>query len=177
MNVVVFTGTREGMTKSQSIAVFSWLWQFRGQKTLFFHGGCEGADMEFHGLVIGHRMAVPQSWEIHVHPSDNYDSYPSVIKNAIIGLNGLNVVTDAVVSNAWHHAGAQECADRQKPLDRNETMVNIARSASVLRAFGLATPKESEEQQRSGTWFTVRRLRRANISTTIIVPDGSFIAT
>lgn len=180
MNVVVFTGTREGMTKSQSVAVFSWLWQFRGQKTLFFHGGCEGADWEFHCLLIAHKMLVQQSWSIRVYPSDNYDSYPPAIRQQIVEGFGLGPVTDLAVESVWLASGASLCAVPQKPLDRNETMVNAARSTlgrPSTAEFGLATPKETEEQQRSGTWFTVRRLRRAHISTTIIVPDGSFLAT
>lgn len=51
-------------------------------------------------------------------------------------------------------------------LDRN---TKIVEHSKVL----LATPKEYEEQLRSGTWATIRRARTANIWRFIIFPDGT----
>lgn len=50
-------------------------------------------------------------------------------------------------------------------LKRNE---NIARENDIV----IACPKEATEQQRSGTWTTVRRARDAGKALHIILPDG-----
>jgi hypothetical protein len=50
-------------------------------------------------------------------------------------------------------------------LDRNQDIVNECR---VL----VATPKGFAEEQRSGTWATVRRARQAGKTVFIIWPDG-----
>lgn len=51
-------------------------------------------------------------------------------------------------------------------LKRNEV---IARENDIV----IACPKEHEEQQRSGTWTTVRRALAAGKTVRIIFPDGS----
>ena len=51
-------------------------------------------------------------------------------------------------------------------LDRNKKIVD----ACFLL---IATPKEFEEQQRSGTWSTVRYAKKRKKQVLIILPDGS----
>jgi len=53
-------------------------------------------------------------------------------------------------------------------MDRNE---DIAFVCDEL----IATPKESTEQQRSGTWSTVRRARRFHKPITIVLPSGELV--
>lgn len=55
----------------------------------------------------------------------------------------------------------------EKPyLDRNKDIVD---SCHVL----LATPKESTEQQRGGTWSTIRYARKKKKPVLIVWPDGT----
>jgi len=55
----------------------------------------------------------------------------------------------------------------KKPyLERNKDIVN---NSDVM----FATPKESEEQLRSGTWATVRYSRKTGKKLTIIFPEGT----
>jgi hypothetical protein len=51
-------------------------------------------------------------------------------------------------------------------LDRNQA---IANEIDML----VATPQESEEVNRSGTWATIRRTRKQEKPVLIINPDGS----
>lgn len=51
-------------------------------------------------------------------------------------------------------------------LDRNVDIVNVSDEL-------LATPKEFEEEIRSGTWYTVRQARKRGKRVTIVFPDGS----
>lgn len=53
----------------------------------------------------------------------------------------------------------------QPPLDRNKEMVNLSTHL-------LATPKEYEEELRSGTWATIRAAWKQRLVTTIILPNG-----
>ena len=52
------------------------------------------------------------------------------------------------------------------PLARNDDIVN---AVDVL----IACPATKEEQQRGGTWYTVRAARKRGIQIIIVYPDGS----
>ena len=54
-------------------------------------------------------------------------------------------------------------------LDRNQHIVDAAEIV-------VATPKENDEQVRSGTWATVRRTRKAGKGLVIVYPDGTLEA-
>jgi hypothetical protein len=56
--------------------------------------------------------------------------------------------------------------DRKAPLARNADIVAESR---VM----IACPAEETEQQRSGTWSTVRLARRAGKQLAIVLPDGT----
>lgn len=53
----------------------------------------------------------------------------------------------------------------QPMMDRNQVIVD---TSNLL----IATPKGFVEEQRSGTWATIRRARKAGIALIIIYPDG-----
>lgn len=53
-------------------------------------------------------------------------------------------------------------------LDRNVDIVNVSDEL-------LAIPKAFEEEQRSGTWFTVRQARKRGKGIHIIYPDGKVV--
>jgi hypothetical protein len=61
-----FTGTRKGMTLFQKQRLISYLTQFKNNDTqlVWHHGCCEGADVEFDGIV---RKFYPNG---HLHPSN-----------------------------------------------------------------------------------------------------------
>ncbi len=52
--------------------------------------------------------------------------------------------------------------------DRNQAMVN---NCDML----LALPKGNREEQRSGTWMTIRMARRINLPIVIFYPDGRIV--
>lgn len=53
-------------------------------------------------------------------------------------------------------------------LERNRAIVHASDAL-------IATPRESEEQQRSGTWATVRYAREKGIPLFIVLPDGELL--
>lgn len=55
-------------------------------------------------------------------------------------------------------------------LERNAAIVQ-----STLEL--IATPGETVEQVRSGTWATIRQARRRRRPTTIVWPDGTYTET
>lgn len=70
---------------------------------------------------------------------------------------------------SWKRAyccGAVGVAAEKPPLDRNK---DIVRACECL----IATPKDMEEELRSGTWSTVRFARRRSKTIFIVFPDGS----
>lgn len=61
-------------------------------------------------------------------------------------------------------------ADEERtPKDYLQRNYDIVDESDVV----LATPKEIDEQLRSGTWATIRYARRTNKKLIIIYPDGS----
>lgn len=69
---------------------------------------------------------------------------------------------------AWNRADCDvdEIEPELSYLDRNTV---IAQSCEYL----IATPKEFEEELRSGTWSTIRRARRFDKDLSIVYPDGT----
>ena len=63
-----FSGTQTGMTDDQYMTLDQWLMENKQLLTEIHHGGCVGADAQFHNLVGEHGL-----WKlVHVHPSNNY---------------------------------------------------------------------------------------------------------
>lgn len=61
---------------------------------------------------------------------------------------------------------SDEVFDAEPPLERNRAMVDYAMEL-------IAFPRLMEEEQRSGTWATIRYARRRNVPVTIFWPDGT----
>lgn len=103
-----------------------------------------------HGGCIGadeqaHYITLDTGLKIIVHPGVN--------KNGVAAKRGTFV-------------GAHEILEEKFYLDRNKDIVN---NADMM----IATPAEFEEQERGGTWSTIRYARRVDIPLAIILPDGS----
>lgn len=64
----------------------------------------------------------------------------------------------------WHFTA--HVRRRKNPLERNKDIVNAA-------DFMIATPGESVEVLRSGTWATIRYARKAMKPLCTVFPDGS----
>jgi hypothetical protein len=67
-------------------------------------------------------------------------------------------------------------ADLPKPLIMNEPKEYLDRNKDIAIASGvlIGAPKEFTEQQRSGTWSTIRRGRKHSTYVFIVWPDGSW---
>ena len=129
---VGFTGTRKGMTGSQYMSVKRLLHDL--QPTDAYHGGCTGADTDFHILSLACGIA------------------PEIFPSNIPSTYGF-----------WK--GAKAIHSPNKPLVRNRIIVHMS---DVL----IATPKGSREELRSGTWATIRYMRRRGKLIYIVFPDG-----
>lgn len=70
------------------------------------------------------------------------------------------------IEKARAYTPADETHDPIAPLDRNRLIVD---HTDLLLAF----PGMMREQQRSGTWFTIRYARRQGCPLAIFWPDGS----
>ncbi len=147
---VGFTGTREGLTIRQGWKLQDWFFYPRdgGEPRVpieLHHGCCVGADGEF----VTHMMRA------RVGGTDDrmyaaFHAHPSDMPG----------MTD---EGALALSDAQYCP--KPPLDRNHDIVD---ACDVL----FACPKGPEEQ-RSGTWATVRFARRQGKSIVIFWPDGT----
>jgi hypothetical protein len=130
-----FTGTRRGMTGAQLDAVDKLIVAMTDddKRTEFHHGGCVGADMDFH-------MIANEYGPVIVHPGPDG---PLCAK----GLRGCPI---------WLPAKSY--------LARNRDIVD---ACDLL----IAAPHGPEEQ-RSGTWSTVRYARKVGRPVVVVWPDG-----
>ena len=80
---------------------------------------------------------------------------------------GLYIITHPPI-NEYKRAfcDADEQCPAKEYLERNRDIVNVSSNM-------IATPKQFEEQLRSGTWATIRYARKMKKNLTIIYPDGS----
>lgn len=161
--IVGFTGTRNGMTDAQRRRVLEIVQTLHGLGYMrYIHGGCMGADFDFHEIVT----ANPYRAEVRVYPSNYWKTYPPQVRTAL----GGKKPTDAAVQTAWYSLGATFVAAPAPPLDRNCLMM---RYTAECGGVVIATPKSFEEEQRSGTWHAVRRVRALKAKLHIVWPDGS----
>jgi hypothetical protein len=130
---VGFTGTQEGMTQDQRVAVFDEcddLWPDEVD-----HGLCVGADEQFHDLVDANLNAV-----INGHPPSNRSKMSERVCDVL---------------------------HPPKPyLKRNHDIVDASDRL-------IAAPRLMCEEQRSGTWSTVRYARTLRRPIAVCWPDGS----
>jgi hypothetical protein len=108
-----------------------------------------------HGDCIGadadaHESGLDIAAKIVIHPP-NYAS-----KRAFCDKKIFEGVTIEVMPEKWY-------------IDRNHDIVD---ASEVM----IATPKEQEEQLRSGTWATIRYAKKLKKSLVIIYKDGTYKA-
>jgi hypothetical protein len=133
---VGFTGTREGLTEQQRLALEKWFDADKGQMYLFKQGCCVGADEQ--------AAVIANTWGIIIY------GHPSTL---------LNLTS----RRAWELCDAVYFP--RDPLVRNRKIVE---DSDLL----LACPKGPEEQ-RSGTWSTIRYARKQHKPVVVFWPDGT----
>lgn len=142
-----FTGTRRGISDKQREAFRELLWC--QMPVELHHGDCVGADAATHYAFCEYLHTEGSVGErIFTHPPDS-DSMRA----------GVSSLAD------WDMVSIVE-AEPLPYLTRNR---NIVDSTDLL----VACPAEFEEQQRGGTWSTVRYARKVGKPVVIIYPDGS----
>lgn len=153
-----FTGNQLGYDAGASIAergergktMFRWLVYLRHHyKTIIgHHGDCMGSDRDFHNQCRG--LGIPRI----LHPPYNESKRAFAHKS-----DGLLYTITAANTSMILAPGPY--------LDRNHAIVD---STALL----LATPRGRAEEQRSGTWATVRYARAARKWIIIVYPDGTW---
>lgn len=78
---------------------------------------------------------------------------------------GLEVWVRPSGAGSWE--GAVRVAEPEPPLDRNPKIVADGRGLLV------ACPAAAAEQERGGTWATVRAARKMGVDVLLVLPDGS----
>lgn len=149
-----FSGTRRGCTEVQRLAMRHAVLRLLdevpaaiGQFELASHGGCVGADAEFHRVVlpVAARVAVRPASDVAAHLVAFQDASPKTI-------------VEAEVVRVYPSTPA---------LVRNHVIVD---NCDVL----LACPQGLESScQRSGTWATVRYARSKGKRRVIVYPNGT----
>lgn len=136
---VGFTGTRDGLTARQAENLrdlIEWL-----KPTEVHHGGCVGADHDFHEIVLARTDA-----HIYVHPG--------------------------LVADRWRMKYTPSARvtifPAKPPLVRNRAIMDCGMDASIGCPGGMV------EELRSGTWSTIRYVRKADDGRLVILfPDGT----
>lgn len=143
--VVGFTGTRRGMTTAQTHTVANLLGADHSIVTVH-HGDCVGADADCH------QIAMSEGVSLVIHP-------PSDAK--------LRAFCHQAYEPKVPAAGVTvEVLDPKPYHDRNRDIVNASH-------WLIATPQEDREQDRGGTWWTIRYARQQGKTVVIIWPDGT----
>lgn len=110
------------------------------------HGDCKGADADFHTLVLNLRGGLVSG-----------------------GTRPFIQIRPSNRNSRAYCEGADLIYPPKEPLDRD---MDIARECDHL----IATPKGFEEEIRSGTWTTVRYVRKFKNKTIYVVqPDGNIV--
>jgi hypothetical protein len=129
--ILGFTGTRQGLTSKQALALSDLLRQLKPSQV--HHGDAVGADEEF-AILVG-----PGTHQV-AHPCD-------------------------VPAQRSRHTTPNVVAPVKPPLERNRDIVDAC-------ALLIACPAGMQEEQRSGTWATVRYARKVRRPHAIVWPDG-----
>lgn len=142
-----FTGTKQGTTEAQRERLSDVIDEAARDHDAMVahHGMCKGADINFHVLV---RLDYPDA-VIHGWPGVNREGRSPTRGDCQV---------DVLHPEMWY-------------IDRDEEIVR-----EVLEANGsglmIACPRGHVEEQRSGTWTTVRRARDAGVELLLVFPDG-----
>lgn len=146
-----FTGTQVGMTQEQA-RMFETLVReiFRiKHEVTFHHGDCIGADMQAHALFHDVAVDLQAPSSITIHPPET---------------RAKRAFADKARHGSYRKIPVTVLAEFPY-MQRNE---HIVKACSCI----IATPAEAQEQQRSGTWATIRRARQAGKRLFIIEPAG-----
>lgn len=131
-----FTGTRKGMSLPQKSALEDILSYV--DPDIVYHGGCVGADQDFHNICVRLRSKRRSHLPLIV-------VYPSDLKDQQCNWKGADVVMEEA-----------------PPLVRNEVIV---RASNLLIA---APSDDGSEELRSGTWATIRYARSRGTPVTLL---------
>jgi hypothetical protein len=144
--IVTFTGTKAGMSSAQ-LQTFHDVLKDAGYVALFRHGACVGADRQAHNAAWGHVSVI--------------DMWPS------------NVTQDMWAKHVKQHY------DRNTPTIFSIQPIHLplTRNRLMLIDSGLliATPRETEEVIRSGTWTTIRYARKMKVPIVRIHANGEIV--
>ena len=81
--------------------------------------------------------------------------------------------------NIVEHPGPEEDHRQTRPrhAERRAPKGHLARNRDIVNECDLliATPFERAEQQRGGTWYTIRYARKVGKPLLIVFPDGSIL--
>lgn len=137
ITTIGFTGTRSGMSEKQLAAMFFRLGVVIGERDgrghfIFIHGGCVGADIEFHKIALKLKHDYGLQITIEVYPGH------SVKKPDDLSMRG-----DYIGANILH--------DSQSHFKRNRDIVD---RCDVL----FATPYN--DNQEGGTWYTINYAKK-----------------
>lgn len=139
-----FTGTRQGLTDPQMMALTEWVLTTARTVTFdeFHHGDCVGADAEAHWVVLRASTAT-----IIIHPPNR---------------DGLR---------AFCHRKSNLSTRRSSVLQPKEY---LKRNRDIVDAVDLmlVCPAQLKEEKHSGTWATERYAKRKNKPRVIIYPNG-----
>lgn len=140
--IIGFTGTREGMTPKQRNEVIGTLREYSAGITRAHHGGCVGADEQFHSYCIG--AGISGRDRLHVWPGHPYRK------------PWVDYMQADLEGNYTKHEPAYY-------LDRNRQFVELC-------DLIIATPKEDQDPGKGGTWYTIRYAKEIGKQVKIITP-------
>lgn len=152
--ILGFTGTREGCSFKQKDYIRYFLRQER--PTQAHHGGCIGADTEFHHLVTQYNNGVrPQDrCRIVVHPPTNL-KYATPVDELIAMTQGYPL--DILPPRGYH--------ERDRDIVKaSDHMLAVSLAGDTLGTMG------------SGTWWTVRCAVALRKPVTVIYPSGKVVS-
>ena len=138
-----FTGTRNGMTNLQRSFVVRAVGRCHVNEV--HHGGCVGADEDFH------RIALLLKLNTHVHFGCNSQGNSPSRMEETTEVKGLAI----------------KVYDPAPYLTRDKHIVDVV---DML----IATPKGFKEELRSGTWATIRYAKKKHKKILIVYPDGTY---
>lgn len=132
--ILGFTGSREGLTDRQHMALRYLLFMSKRLSSELHHGMCVGGDW------IAACLAIEYGYVVVAHPCD------------IRTMQFLSTVDDS-----------QQVLPEKPPLERNHDIVD---ACDLL----IAASRSLQEEQRSGTWATVRYARKQGKPVIVLDP-------
>ena len=140
---LAFTGTRNGMTPEQEQSIHDFLVENNQTLKSYCHGGCVGADEDFHNMVL------------------NENSNSIVAVYYVPG--PLSFITKDFIESASSNILLRE---KKGHLSRNREIVDKAN-------YLIGCPPTAFPTRRGGTWYTLRYAKKTNCAGTIFYPHGT----